>query len=187
MKLLAEKEEIIRKFERDVLLEADGKRLKAFFTEKTDAEKALYRGSLDVNGNRHGQGICYFQNGDVYFGEWKNDVFNGKGTYIFSSGERYEGDLLKGLKDGKGKAKKPDFLKIKKSGVYYYKNGNTYTGTWVNDKKEGEVTQRNSDLSLMKFLLRVFFYFLFRAHLHTAMETNIQANGSKAIDREKAS
>lgn len=102
MKLLAEKEEVIRKFEKEVLLDAEGKKMKPYFTEKTDSEKAVYRGNLDASGNRHGQGICYFQNGDVYFGEWNNDVFNGKGTYIFASGERYEGDLLKGLKDGKG-------------------------------------------------------------------------------------
>ena len=32
--------------------------------------------------------------GDIYFGDWNEDMFNGYGTYVFSNGERYEGELV---------------------------------------------------------------------------------------------
>jgi hypothetical protein len=32
--------------------------------------------------------------GDVYDGEWKNDVSNGKGTYVGLNGAKYEGEVL---------------------------------------------------------------------------------------------
>jgi len=30
--------------------------------------------------------------GDIYEGEWFNDMANGKGNYIHSGGAKYEGD-----------------------------------------------------------------------------------------------
>ena len=39
-----------------------------------------------------------FKNGHVYFGDWQNDLFHGKGVYIFPTSERYEGDLAFGMK-----------------------------------------------------------------------------------------
>jgi hypothetical protein len=39
-----------------------------------------------------------YSNGDIYLGEWKDDIFDGKGIYIFNNSERYEGELVKGLK-----------------------------------------------------------------------------------------
>ena len=32
-------------------------------------------------------------NGDIYAGDWKDIVFDGKGAYIFASGERYGKEL----------------------------------------------------------------------------------------------
>lgn len=35
---------------------------------------------------KHGQGIFMYPNGDVYFGSWRDDFFDGEGVYIFASG-----------------------------------------------------------------------------------------------------
>jgi hypothetical protein len=70
-----------------------------------------------------GYGIYYYNNGDIFVGEWLDDKFNGSGHYLFANGilfeyvgERYSGVLSEGLKHGHGK--------------YYYLNGNTYEGDW---------------------------------------------------------
>jgi hypothetical protein len=73
--------------------------------------------------NRHGTGIYYYTNGDIYAGEWRDNVFQGRGRYIFAGGEYFEGDLVNGKKHGVGK--------------YVYINGNTYDGDWAFDKKNG--------------------------------------------------
>lgn len=78
-----------------------------------------------INWSRLGFGIYYYNNGDIFLGEWFNDKFNGSGHYLFANGkliiiifigERYSGVLSEGLKHGHGK--------------YYYLNGNTYEGDW---------------------------------------------------------
>ena len=66
----------------------------------------------------------YFNNGDIYEGDWKNDNRTGKGIYYFKSGNRYEGDFKNGKKEGKG--------------IFYYNNGNRYEGDFKNDKYEGK-------------------------------------------------
>lgn len=35
---------------------------------------------------RNGEGICYFEDGGCYFGDWKDDTYQGKGIYIYSDG-----------------------------------------------------------------------------------------------------
>jgi hypothetical protein len=35
---------------------------------------------------RQGKGIYFYKNGDIYIGEWFNDLFHGEGVYIFASG-----------------------------------------------------------------------------------------------------
>ena len=42
-------------------------------------------------------------NGDVYKGNWKDDMQNGPGTLTYSDGSRFEGSFLDGQKHGKGK------------------------------------------------------------------------------------
>jgi len=48
-------------------------------------------------------GILICANGDVYKGEWKNDLKNGKGLLTYSNGDTYEGDWLNDEKNGQGK------------------------------------------------------------------------------------
>ena len=44
-----------------------------------------------VNGKREGKGIRYYNNGDRYEGDFKNDKSEGKGIRYFNNGCRYEG------------------------------------------------------------------------------------------------
>ena len=92
-------------------------------SSKTFRDGSEYQGELSVSGDREGQGIIEFKNGDVYFGSWKNDLFHGKGSYIFRSQERYYGDLVEGNREGEGE--------------FFYANGNKYTGSWRNNEKNG--------------------------------------------------
>ena len=39
-----------------------------------------------------GKGKLVHIDGDVYQGEWMNDMANGKGVYIHSGGAQYEGE-----------------------------------------------------------------------------------------------
>ena len=40
---------------------------------------------------KNGYGIFYFQNGNVYKGEWVNDQKHGKGVYIKNDGNIFKG------------------------------------------------------------------------------------------------
>ena len=51
---------------------------------------------------KEGRGIYYYNDGERYEGDWKNDLKDGKGIYYYNDGERYEGDWKNDLKQGKG-------------------------------------------------------------------------------------
>jgi hypothetical protein len=40
----------------------------------------------------NGKGIFYYNNGDRYDGNWKDDKKNGQGIYYFNNGDRYDGN-----------------------------------------------------------------------------------------------
>ena len=60
--------------------------------------------------------VLYYNCGDKYEGEYKNDEKDGKGVYI-SEGYTCEGEFKEGLRHGKG--------------IIKYKTGNKYEGEWV--------------------------------------------------------
>jgi hypothetical protein len=100
------------------------RKLKPEIQTKRFKKKGKYQGTLTKTGLRDGIGIFYFDSTkDVYFGEWKDDVFDGSGTYLYESGDAYRGQLEGGQKHGEG--------------VYYYANGNVYDGHWDQDYKHG--------------------------------------------------
>lgn len=121
IKLLREKEEFAKNFESEKLREGSGE-MKSTMKTKVYVDRSKYKGEF-LNSKRHGTGIYYYTNGDIYGGQWKDDVFEGYGFYIFASGERYEGELKHGKKHGKGK--------------YHYINGGVYEGSWAFDNKNG--------------------------------------------------
>ena len=76
------------------------------------------------NNLREGKGIMKYNNGDIYNGEWINDKIEGKGIMKYNNGDIYEGEWIKDIREGKGKMK--------------YNNGDFYNGDWINNKKEGK-------------------------------------------------
>ena len=124
--LLADNEKLKKDFLSKYIFD-ERKGYRAGIHMKTFKEGAIYEGQLNSQGFRHGKGIFkYRENKDVYFGDWKNDKFDGTGTYIFTKGDRYVGELREGRKSGKGN--------------YSYANGNIYFGHWFNDRKDGKGT-----------------------------------------------
>ncbi|CAM2104543.1 unnamed protein product [Caretta caretta] len=63
-----------------------------------DKDGQTYQGTFH-NNKKHGGGKMTFKNGDngtVYEGQWRNDVFNGQGTKIHCSGVIYDGLWING-------------------------------------------------------------------------------------------
>lgn len=69
---------------------------------------------LYLNGKEHGHGIYKYDNGDIYEGEWKDNMRNGHGIYVFTEGDIYEGEY----KDDK----------ISGYGILKYASGDVYEG-----------------------------------------------------------
>lgn len=66
--------------------------------------------------NRHGIGRGIYPNGDIYEGEWKDDIPMGNCTFYYkSSGEKYVGEWYQGANG---------------YGTFYYPDGKSHSGTW---------------------------------------------------------
>ncbi|WP_159519436.1 MORN repeat-containing protein [Sunxiuqinia indica] len=66
-----------------------------------------------------------------YWGEWKDDKREGKGTFVWENEQRFVGEFKNNLRNGKG--------------ILFYPNGNQLEGTWVNDTLQGAVTLKSQD------------------------------------------
>ena len=71
------------------------------------------------DGKFEGQGKINFINGDEYNGEWKDNVFHGKGTMKYNDGTIFEGDC-----------ENKKFIK----GKITFRDGTTYTGECQGDQ-----------------------------------------------------
>ena len=68
--------------------------------------------------------MIFSLSGDIYEGNYKDDLFDGKGHYIWKiSGQEYTGEYKNGLMHGKG--------------LYEWSEGEFYRGSFINGKKEG--------------------------------------------------
>ena len=81
------------------------------------------------NNLKEGKGMLFYDKNDEfnrksYDGDFKNDKANGNGVLLWNSGNLYEGDFKDDKKEGKG--------------IYYWNNGNKYVGDFINDKFEGK-------------------------------------------------
>ena len=47
-----------------------------------------YSGGLDEFGERKGEGLYCYQNGDIYDGDWNNGKKHGWGIYTYADGKR---------------------------------------------------------------------------------------------------
>lgn len=80
----------------------------------------LYEGDFAL-GIKHGYGK-YVTSTLTYVGEWKQNIPFGKGT-IITKESKYEGNVISGSKHGIGSEE--------------FKNGDVYTGPFINGKFEG--------------------------------------------------
>lgn len=104
-----------------------------------------YEGQRNQAGQRHGLGKYVDENGDSFEGEWECDQRK-KGVMKYSVGDVYEGDFSNDLRHGKGKltyadgtSYEGDYAFDKKHGIgcFVYVDGSKYEGGYVKGLKEG--------------------------------------------------
>jgi len=108
----------------------------------------IYEGEFDADGQRHGFGLCLFENGIIYEGSWaqgkmcgkgfvlnaygelvyqgelSDNMFNGRGTHLFPNGDRFDGEFREGRMNGYG--------------IYFHaESGGIYVGEWRRNKRHG--------------------------------------------------
>jgi hypothetical protein len=83
-----------------------------------------YDGQWNVKGQRHGLGLFIDESSSVYYGEWEDDLKQGKGLYINLRGDYYIGGWEKGQMHGLGDL--------------FISNGLTYMGEFKNSSRDGK-------------------------------------------------
>ena len=88
-------------------------------------------------------GSYLYDRGEMYSGDWKDNLYHGNGVFFYQNGDRYIGEWKKDIPDGKG--------------TYTYKNGDVYVGDWKNGRRHGKgsyahkVSEWESDLYVGEF------------------------------------
>lgn len=96
-------------------------------------KQLIYEGEF-VKGKKCGYGTL--RKSEFYYsGQFKDDLFHGKGNLQFNSGLNYEGDFVNNLPEGEGKCT--------------YKNGNFYIGKFLNGSRHGEGIYFSGDGSII--------------------------------------
>ena len=97
-------------------------------------------------------GRIFLPNGDIYEGEIKNSLFNGKGKMIYKDGSIYEGKFINGEKGNYGKITYDDGSYYSGNfkdelpngyGEFKWNNGYFYKGNFKDGKIEGEGEIKN--------------------------------------------
>ena len=116
------------------------------YEEKKEYSDGVYSGYM-VNGKRHGKGTFILNNGDVYEGDFSEDLFHGHGKYTKIDGSFYEGEFFNGNMHGKGKITyadqcvyEGDFYDGKHhgQGKFIHYNGGFYEGEYCFGKWNGK-------------------------------------------------
>lgn len=68
---------------------------------------SYYEGGYS-NHRRHGQGICYYSNGEMFEGQWNNDKRISRGKMRFTNGTFYHGQFILDKADGSGQIEDKD-------------------------------------------------------------------------------
>ena len=113
-------------------------------------KSVVYEGEM-LNGQRHGRGICLYDNGLIYEGTWLFDKESGYGTLLSGDRKRiiYEGEFERGRISGRGvyyygdDPKPSDGKKKKASPTSAAKSGPTrsncrYEGEWRENMRHGQ-------------------------------------------------
>ena len=115
-------------------------------------DKILAEGNWDNGECKYAR--IFQPNGDIYEGELKDSMYNGKGKLITTNNEIYEGDFKDGEKCGKGKMTFSDgtifegnFEKgeFKGEGEMTWKNGTKYKGTFNGSVLNGKGVLENEN------------------------------------------
>ncbi|KAH3731874.1 mORN repeat protein [Pelomyxa schiedti] len=82
-----------------------------------DGSGDIYHGQFD-HGKKCGTGsILFGAGGGSYVGEWKDDVFHGRGVRLWANGDRYDGQWAQGKEHGEGTKT-------------WSRDGSSFTGLW---------------------------------------------------------
>jgi histone-lysine N-methyltransferase SETD7 len=100
-----------------------------------------------LNGEKHGRGCLYFEDGEHLSGVWFNGALNGRGTYTFSDQSKLVGHWIDGVCTGEveefdrsGKLTwKGSYLDGVRHGfgIQYFPEGSRIEGTWKNGILDG--------------------------------------------------
>ena len=113
--------------------------------ERIPFKDGYYKGILLLE-ERDGAGTFWFSNGNVYTGNWSNDVITGHGRMEYPGVGVYEGDWQDGCRHGKGTMTWSDNNVYKGEwkhdqengrGTRNFPNGTKYVGDWVNGERNG--------------------------------------------------
>ena len=128
----------------DVIKTVDGRKIHGSIINKNfspdslngydtiDYDNGSYTGMFK-DGNRHGQGVYNWTNGDTYDGNWENNDKSGYGVYTGSWG-KYEGNYKNDRRYGYGKET--------------LKNGEIYEGFWLDEKTGNDITKTQNGVSV---------------------------------------
>ena len=114
--------------------------------EEDDDNYYLYKGSMNKKNEISGKGY-QITNNYLYYGNFQNNLFNGKGLLINKDGSSLFGDWVNGVCTGKGFLKvnnkfeyEGDFFGNKKHGrgVETYPDGSKYDGEFKDNQKNGK-------------------------------------------------
>ena len=107
--------------------------------------EARYEGFI-LNGLPEGRGVAYYDNGDVYDGEWRGGKKEGNGNYTWQNEVRYEGNWVDDAMSGLGTLHYPNGNRFEGEfrngfqngkGVLIYSNGIRYAGNWKDGNRYG--------------------------------------------------
>ena len=115
-------------------------------TDVSSGEVQYYKGSFDSSGNCSGEGL-WLNNYNIYYGNFRDDAFNGEGVYMNTRGDYYFGSWENGVPNGHGiivfnglKVYEGEFKDGQKwgNGIEVFPGGDTYQGEFANGQREGK-------------------------------------------------
>lgn len=115
-------------------------------TDVSTGDIQYYKGSFDAKGECCGEGI-WLNNYNIYYGNFKDDTFNGKGVFMTTKGDYFFGDWINGVPNGNGivvyngmKAYEGEFRDGERcgKGVEIFPDGDMYQGDFANGIREGK-------------------------------------------------
>ena len=113
--------------------------------ETSSGDIQYYQGCFNMKGQCHGPGI-WVKNNNIYFGNFCNDEFSGKGVFINPKGDYYFGDWKHNKYDGKGNVVidgmnvfEGEFNNNEKygEGIEHFKNNDVFVGNFYKGIKKG--------------------------------------------------